>query len=185
MIGDIVKSLAGITICALLTLIVLKNRTEIYETIGLTPQEETIQPSQTMNVVNQSPKTETRSTGGKVILTKDPRSGQFWTEARINNRKIELLVDTGASSVALTLADAKTAGVRLNSLEYNIPVNTAGGQIMAARTSLKHIKVGSIKVKDVEAFVIPEGLHVSLLGMTYLGAIKKIEVSSDEMVLRN
>jgi len=56
---------------------------------------------------------------------------------------------------------------------------------MAARTSLKHIKVGSIKVKDVDAFVIPEGLHVSLLGMTYLGAIKKIEVSSDEMVLRN
>jgi len=118
-------------------------------------------------------------------LKKNPRDGQFWTDARINNKKINLLVDTGASAIALTPDDAKRAGVKLKDLSYDIPVNTAGGQVMAARTTLKTVKVGPIRVKNVTAVVIPEGLHVSLLGMTYLGQVRKIEVSSDKMVLKN
>ena len=162
----------------------VENRHSIYAAIGLSPQE-TPAPIEKINVVAPAPKVKPRSSGGSITLDKNPRDGQFWTDARINNKKVTLLVDTGASAVALTPDDAKRAGVRLRSLDYNIPVNTAGGQVMAARTTLKSVKVGPIRVKDVSAFVIPDGLHVSLLGMTYLGEVRKIEVSPDKMVLKN
>ncbi len=162
----------------------VENRHAIYAAIGLSPQE-TPTPVEKVNVVAPAPKAKPRSSGGSITLDKNPRDGQFWTDARINNKKVTLLVDTGASAVALTPDDAKRAGIRLRSLDYNIPVNTAGGQVMAARTTLKSVKVGPIKVKDVSAFVIPDGLHVSLLGMTYLGEVRKIEVSPDKMVLKN
>lgn len=184
MIQDVMKSAGGLFVCGLLTFMAMKNRHAIYVALGLTPPE-AAQQTETIQSVTPTPKIKSRSTGGSITLEKNPRDGQFWAEARINNKKITLLVDTGASSVALTPEDAKRAGVRLKSLNYNIPVNTAGGQVMAARTTLKSIKVGPIKVKDVGAVVIPNGLHVSLLGMTYLGEVRKIEVSSDKMKLKN
>ena len=184
MIQDVTKSVTGLLVCGLVTFMVIENRQAIYDVAGLTPAE-TPPPVETINVVAPASKVKSKSTGGSITLSKNQRDGQFWTDARINNKKITLLVDTGASAVALTSEDAKRAGVRLRSLDYNIPVNTAGGQVMAAGTTLKSIKVGPIKVKNVRAFVIPEGLHVSLLGMTYLGEVRKIEVSSDKMVLKN
>ena len=184
MIKDVTKSVVGLLVCGLVTFAAVKNRNAIYEAVSLTPPEAAA-ATETINVVAPAPKVQSRSTGGSITLDKNPRDGQFWTDARINNKKITLLIDTGASSVALTLDDAKRAGVRVKSLKYNLPVNTAGGQVMAARTTLKSIKVGPIKVRDVRAVVIPEGLHVSLLGMTYLGEVRKIEVSPDKMVLKN
>lgn len=184
MIGDVTKSVAGLAICGVLLFLVVESRSSIYEALGLTSSSE--QPvRETVTVAVPKERAKSTSSGGSVTLKKNPRDGQFWTDARINNKTINLLVDTGASAVALTLDDAKRSGVRVRSLDYNIPVNTAGGQVMAARTTLKSVKVGSIKVKNVRAVVIPEGLHVSLLGMTYLGEVRKIEVSNDEMKLRN
>jgi aspartyl protease family protein len=180
MFDSIFKSAISIIICGLLMFFAVSNRHTIYEAAGLVPkQAETIVPVQAV----ASPSS--RSTGGAVRIKKNPRDGQFWTDARVNNRSINFLVDTGASTVALTASDAKKAGINLRSLEYNVPVSTAGGQVYAASTTLKSVKVGSIRVKNVRAVVIPEGLHVSLLGMTYLGQIKKIEVTPDALKLKN
>jgi aspartyl protease family protein len=184
MIGDVTKSAVGLVVSGLVLFFLVENRLAIYDAVGLTSPSSA---PRTETVAIATPRVDTKPivTGGSITLKKNPRDGQFWTDARINNKKINLLVDTGASAVALTLEDAKRAGVRVRQLDYNIPVNTAGGQVMAARTTLKSVKVGPIKVRDVRAVVIPEGLHVSLLGMTYLGEVRKIEVSSDKMVLKN
>lgn len=181
MIDDVLKSAAGVFVCGLVTFLLVSNRDTIYTAAGIAPAENIAAVAPATNEAVTKP----RSTGGSVTIRKNSGDGQFWTDARINNKKVNLLVDTGASAIALTPEDAKRAGVRIKSLNYNVPVNTAGGQIMAARTTLKSVKVGPIRVKDVQAVVIPEGLHVSLLGMTYLGQVRKIEVSPDKMVLKN
>jgi len=181
MIDDVLKSAAGLLVCGVVTFLLVSNRSAIYTAAGITPAE----PAPNIMPMDVSSKPEPKTSGGSITLKKNPRDGQFWTDARINNKKINLLVDTGASAIALTPDDAKRAGVKLKDLSYDIPVNTAGGQVMAARTTLKTVKVGPIRVKNVTAVVIPEGLHVSLLGMTYLGQVRKIEVSSDKMVLKN
>lgn len=180
MFDSIFKSALSIVICGLLMFFAVTNRQALYEAAGLVPK-----PQETIAPVQQAAAPITKSTSGAVRIKKNPKDGQFWTDARVNNRTINFLVDTGASTVALTAQDAKKAGINLRSLEYNVPVSTAGGQVYAASTTLKSVKVGSIRVKNVRAVVIPEGLHVSLLGMTYLGEIKKIEVTPNELKLKN
>jgi len=73
--------------------------------------------------------------------------------------------------VALTLNDAKKAGIRTRDLQYNVPISTAGGRNMAAYVDLRSISIGAITLRNVRALVVPEGLNTSLLGMTYLGQL--------------
>ncbi|MEE9272845.1 MAG: TIGR02281 family clan AA aspartic protease [Robiginitomaculum sp.] len=121
---------------------------------------------------------------GSVARLKKQADGHFWADAKVNSARIKFLVDTGASIVALTPQDARKAGLRPNRLTYDVPMNTAAGQIMGARAELKYISVGQVTVKNVEAVIIPKGLTQSLLGMSYLGELQKVEASKYMLTLR-
>lgn len=112
------------------------------------------------------------------------KDGHFWAEAQVEGRHVRFLVDTGASTVALTKADAKRLGVDLNDLAFDQPVSTAAGRTMAAALTLDYVSVSGARVNDVEALVIAEGLETSLLGMTYLGRLSRFEASRDALILR-
>ena len=122
--------------------------------------------------------------GSVVSIPKSPRDGQFWADATVNSGYVKFLIDTGASAVALTKLDAQKAGIRLHELTYDVPIRTAGGRNMAARVQLKSIAVGSITLRNIEALVVPEGLETSLLGMSYLGQLQKVEATPSAMLLR-
>lgn len=122
--------------------------------------------------------------GSVVSIPKSRRDGQFWADATVNSGYVRFLIDTGASAVALTKEDAQKAGIRLHELTYDVPIKTAGGRNMAARVSLKSIAVGSITLRNIEALVVPEGLETSLLGMTYLGQLQKVEATPSTLLLR-
>jgi aspartyl protease family protein len=114
-----------------------------------------------------------------------PRTdGQFFAQGRVNSGSVRFLIDTGASTVALTLEDARRAGVDINRLVYNRAVDTANGRTLAADVTLKDVRIGGVRVTNVRALVLAEGLHVSLLGMTYLGELQKVEVMPHQMILR-
>lgn len=112
------------------------------------------------------------------------RNGQFFAQGRVNRGSLEFLVDTGASSVALTYEDARKAGLDLRRLQFSTPVNTANGQTYAARVMLEDVWVGGIRVRDVEGLVVKDGLHISLLGMSFLGELQKVEATPEQLVLR-
>jgi len=122
--------------------------------------------------------------GSVVSIPKSRQDGQFWADATVNSGYVRFLIDTGASAVALTREDAQKAGLRLHELNYDVPIRTAGGRNMAARVQLKSIAVGSITLRNVEALVVPEGLETSLLGMTYLGQLQKVEATPSALLLR-
>jgi len=158
------------------------HKDKIYDAIGLTPQDT---PSQTVPQPQAETKPVTTLNSGSVVsIPKSTRDGQFWTDARVNSGHVRFLVDTGASSVALTLNDAKKAGIRTHELNYNVPISTAGGRNMAAFVDLKSISVGAITLRNVRALVVPEGLDTSLLGMTYLGQLQKVEATPSALLLR-
>jgi aspartyl protease family protein len=113
-------------------------------------------------------------------------NGHFFVEARINGRKVKVMVDTGASAVALSYEDARNAGISPNSLKYDIPVGTANGQAMAARVKLREVDVQGVRVRDVEGFVMPEGaLQGTLLGMSYLSKLRSFSVENGKLILKN
>ena len=131
------------------------------------------------------PKATTVMTPQSASVVSLPRvNGQFFTQARVNSGSVRFLVDTGASSVALTLDDARRAGIDPRALRYDVPVHTANGRTMAAAVTLKDVQIGGIRVRNVEGLVLNEGLHISLLGMTFLGQLQKVEATSTQMIMR-
>ena len=95
--------------------------------------------------------------------------GHFITTADINGREIKVLVDTGATAVALSYEDAEAAGLKPHSLDFTVRVSTANGEGKAARVKLRHVMINSVKVRDVDGLVLQEGaMNGTLLGMSFL-----------------
>jgi len=126
----------------------------------------------------------TRQSASVVSIPKDPRSGQYHYKGRVNSGYVDFLVDTGASAIALTLTDARRAGIRDADLNYNVEIRTAGGRNYAARVSLDQVALGGIMLRDVEALVVKEGLETSLLGMTWLGQLQEVKATPSALLLR-
>lgn len=102
--------------------------------------------------------------------------GHFMIDAKVNGYLIHFLLDTGASKITLSADDAQSIGINLNELRYDIPVNTAKGVNMVAYTQLRAVQVGSIIVRDIDAYVSREGLSGSLLGTNFLNKLSRYEV---------
>lgn len=112
-------------------------------------------------------------------------SGHFVAAAEIKGKSIEMIVDTGASTVVLRHEDAKRLGVDTRKLRYTVPVQTANGSSYAARIELDNILIGNVSIKGVEALIAkPGSLHQSLLGMTFLSRLRSYEFAGDYLELR-
>ena len=112
------------------------------------------------------------------------RNGQYVTDARLNGRTITMLVDTGASQIALPEDVANKIGIFLQPSDYKVPVRTANGTVKAAPTTLRELRIGPIRLKNVETLVLQEGLlSVPLLGMSALGRLERFDISDDTLVL--
>lgn len=144
----------------------------------------TQQTSQVEQIPAEKVKPAKKKSASVVVLRKNPQDGQFWTNARVNTGTVRFLVDTGAGMVALTAQDARKAGIRTRDLDYDVPISTAGGENFAAQVTLDRISVGAITLKDVDALIVPKGLDISLLGMTYLGELQSVNTNKDTMTLR-
>jgi len=112
--------------------------------------------------------------------------GHFSATADINGRNIKVLVDTGATAVALSYEDALAVGLRPRSLDYTVKIATANGVGNAARVKLRHVMIDNVKVRDVDGLVLQEGaIRGTLLGMSYLGRLKSFSVSNGKLILKN
>ncbi|MEP0236002.1 MAG: TIGR02281 family clan AA aspartic protease [Roseibium sp.] len=111
-------------------------------------------------------------------------NGQYMTEARLNGRFLDMLVDTGASAVALPESQARKIGIFLQPSDYNLPVQTANGATHGARSVIRELKLGSIRLKNIDVIVLKdEALSVPLLGMSALGRLRGFDISNDTMIL--
>jgi aspartyl protease family protein len=111
--------------------------------------------------------------------------GHFYLEAEVNGALIQFMVDTGASSVALSWDDARKVGFEPDQLSFYQRVMTASGPAMSAPAVLDRVSVGPIQRSNVTAAILPEGVEGSLLGLSFLDTLKSYEVSGDRLTLRN
>ncbi len=117
------------------------------------------------------------------------QNGHFMVHALVKGpglreERILFLVDTGATTVALSGRDARKLGIDTNTLTYDQITRTANGTARAARVTLPRIAVGPVVATDVRASVLPTGLEVSLLGHSFLDQLSAFEVSGDRLILR-
>jgi aspartyl protease family protein len=114
------------------------------------------------------------------------KNGHFVTEAFINNRAVRVLVDTGATAVALSFEDAVKTGLSPQTLAFDVPVSTANGEARAARVMLREVEIDNVRVHDVEGLVLQKGaLNGTLLGMTFLSRLRSFSVENGKLLLKN
>lgn len=111
------------------------------------------------------------------------KDGHFWANATVNTRAVRFLVDTGATVVTLTPADAQRLGFDAKTLTYDREVTTANGKTYAASVNLSVVGIGQSTVRNVDAMVVKEGLTTSLLGMSYLGRLSRFEATPSSLIL--
>lgn len=120
--------------------------------------------------------------GAAVIPKKS--DGHYWTPAKVNDRSVRFMVDTGASIVALTYEDARRLGFDPQPEDFKEKITTAGGVVYGAWVLLEEIKIGSVKVENVEAMILKDGLEQNLLGMTFLGELHSYEFRKQQLIIR-
>jgi aspartyl protease family protein len=110
--------------------------------------------------------------------------GHYWADALIDGKAVRVMVDTGASVVVLTPADAARLGLQLKADDFSGSLVTASGPVRAARVALATVAVAGTRVDRVEALVVERGLPHSLLGMSYLGRLSSFSATPSEITLR-
>ncbi|MEP3332936.1 TIGR02281 family clan AA aspartic protease [Sedimentitalea sp.] len=111
------------------------------------------------------------------------QDGHYYLTLQVNDKPIEFLVDTGASEMVLTAADAERAGLLLDDLIYSGRALTANGEVRTARVKLDSVELGDVLDQGVTAWVNEGEMEQSLLGMGYLRRWNRIEISDNALVL--
>lgn len=128
---------------------------------------------------------DTRGNGERAVRIRKRPDGHFFAKVKINSSQLQMLVDTGASSVVLKQADAERVGINIRELTFSVPVQTANGATFAAPVKLASITVGNIEFKNIEALIAkPGALKDSLLGMSFLSRLRSYEFAGDFLTFR-
>lgn len=109
--------------------------------------------------------------------------GHFYATVTIADQDVRMLVDTGASIVALTGADAEAIGIAWQPGDVRQVGEGASGPVFGVRAVIERLAVGDLEARNVDAIIVPEGLGISLLGQSYLRSVGRVEVHGDTMVL--
>ncbi len=128
----------------------------------------------------------TASDGGNEVVLHKSLGGHFVTNVDVDGVSVPMVVDTGASSVALSYEDALRIGIDPARLSFTRTILTANGRAMAAPARLRQVAIGPILRTDVEGLVVEDGkLDQSLLGMSFLSTLQSLQMQSDELRLRD
>jgi aspartyl protease family protein len=124
----------------------------------------------------------TRNASGDAVLNRSP-DGHFYADVSIDSQDLHMLVDTGASVIALTGGDAEALGLEWTEDELFPVARGANGDVIGKPVRLDRVRLGDFEADNVEAVIVPRGLDVSLLGQSFLRRVGKLEIEDGRMVL--
>lgn len=110
--------------------------------------------------------------------------GHFYADALVNGATVRFLVDSGASAVVLTRADAQRAGISSGTGEFTATGQGAGGAVALKPVTIDRIAIGPVAATGVRGAVAERELGISLLGQSFLSRVGHVEIAQDQMRLR-
>lgn len=119
---------------------------------------------------------------GETALPRQP-DGHFYAGVAIDGQPSRMLVDTGASMVALTGADAEAIGLTWEPGDVRPVARGASGPVYGVSVTLDRVALGDLEARNVAAIIVPEGLGISLLGQSFLSQIGRVEIRDGAMML--
>ena len=173
--GDTVRSLAMWVVIVLVFVAGYQYRYELQDVASRV----------TAGLVPGSPMSALDGDGRATVTLDKLTNGHFGARMQVNGQTIDVMVDTGATTTVLTVADARRAGFDLESLSFTVPVSTANGIAHAARVTAASVQLGTIERRNLPMLVADQGLAQSLLGMNFIGSLSGFDVRGDRMILRD
>jgi aspartyl protease family protein len=133
--------------------------------------------------VADAPKLESvLSTDGALDIARSP-DGHFYADVDVNGSKLHMLVDTGATEVALSREDARSAGIATSIGMPNVIGEGADGSVHGEVATADRISLGNAKAQSMPVVVLNSGAQ-SLLGQSFLAKFASVEIHGDTMTLR-
>jgi aspartyl protease family protein len=111
--------------------------------------------------------------------------GAFYVQGQVNGAPVRFAIDTGASGIVLSPADAQRAGVDLGKLDFSgDAAETANGAAAMAPYTAPSLDIGPMHLTGVKVAVDKAPMSVSLLGMDFLRRLDSIEIHGDQLTLK-
>jgi aspartyl protease family protein len=118
----------------------------------------------------------------ELMLTQDS-DGDFRVVGQVNGQPVTFVVDTGASDIVLSPADAKRVGIDLAALHFDHDYETANGTGRGAPFTATSLAVGPIQLSHVALSVNQAPMSASLLGMTFFKQLDSFEMKNGRLVM--
>ncbi len=109
--------------------------------------------------------------------------GHYYLTLQLNGTPVQFVVDTGATDIVLTQADAVRAGIDLDNVIYSGVANTANGAVRTARVRIDQLSLGPVTDRNLSVWVNAGKMDKSLLGMSYLQRFTRLEIADGTLVL--
>ena len=119
---------------------------------------------------------------GEMVLDRGS-DGHFYADVEINGTPVHMLVDTGASGIALSREAARSAGIATSIGMNEVIGQGAGGEVHGEQVQIDRIRLGAVSMEGVSAVVL-DGGEMSLLGQDFLQRFQSVEIRDDRMILR-
>lgn len=104
--------------------------------------------------------------GSRIVLSADSQ-GHFFTQGLVNSRPVQFMVDTGATTIGMSISDADRIGLQYKQGQA-VQVSTANGIVPGWKMRLSSVRLGDVEVRDIEAVITPISMPFVLLGNSYL-----------------
>ncbi len=111
--------------------------------------------------------------GGQTIVLPAGEGGHFFAQGSVNGKVVPFMVDTGATSVALSLSQAQAIGLDLKNAKLGIG-STANGNVAVQVLTLASVRIGDVTVHNVEAVILPMAMPHALLGNSFLSRFQML-----------
>ena len=118
--------------------------------------------------------------GNRIVLTAGS-GGHFMTAGQVNGKAAQFMVDTGATSVAMSSQDAERAGINYR-VGRPVTMSTANGNSQGFQVKLDSVRVGEVEVLNVDAVVMPQAMPFMLLGNSFLTRFQMLR-ENDQLTL--
>lgn len=122
------------------------------------------------------------SFGGEMALEREA-DGHFYATVQVDGGDYRMLVDTGATVVALTGEDARNMGLDWNPGDLAPVARGASGPVMGVQVTIDAMTIGDFEARNVQAVIVPDGLGISLLGQSFLSHVPKVDIAGDKLTL--
>lgn len=125
---------------------------------------------------------EQRISGGETRIRMED-DGHFYGNVMVNGTARRMLIDSGATTTALSVGTANAAGIDLDESPFPMVIETANGSVTARVANAASLTIGSIHATDLAVVVSPAFGDTDVIGMNLLSRLKSWRVEDRVLIL--